>query len=215
MKKIDIILIGGGGHCKSAIDVIEQEDKYNIIGIIDLKEKVGQEIYGYPIIGSDEDLEFLGQKNDYFLITIGQVKYSKARKALYEKLKSLKKHLPVIASPRAYVSEHSIIGEGTIIMHDVIVNASVEIGVNCIINNKSLIEHDTIIGNHCHISTNTVINGECVIGNDSFLGSSSVLNNGITVSNNTVIGSGSVIINNIDKENEIWVGNPAKLKKNK
>ena len=31
----NIILIGGGGHCKSVIDVIEQEKKYKISGIVD------------------------------------------------------------------------------------------------------------------------------------------------------------------------------------
>ena len=36
--KEKIVLIGGGGHCHSVIDVIEQENKYEIIGIIDTKE---------------------------------------------------------------------------------------------------------------------------------------------------------------------------------
>jgi hypothetical protein len=29
----DIVLIGGGGHCKSVIDVIEQQGEYKIVGI--------------------------------------------------------------------------------------------------------------------------------------------------------------------------------------
>ena len=36
--KDKIILIGGGGYCHSVIDVIEQENKYEIIGIIDKNE---------------------------------------------------------------------------------------------------------------------------------------------------------------------------------
>jgi len=36
MKKI--ILIGAGGHCKSVIDVIEQEARFEIAGIIDKTE---------------------------------------------------------------------------------------------------------------------------------------------------------------------------------
>lgn len=35
-QKPNIILIGGGGHCVSVIDVIEQEDKYHIKGILEL-----------------------------------------------------------------------------------------------------------------------------------------------------------------------------------
>jgi FlaA1/EpsC-like NDP-sugar epimerase len=54
--KQKIILIGGGGHCKSCIDVIEQEGKYTIAGVVDVKEKAGQTIMGYPFIGTDDDL---------------------------------------------------------------------------------------------------------------------------------------------------------------
>ncbi len=35
-KKLKILLIGGG-HAKSVIDVIEQENRYEIIGIVDKK----------------------------------------------------------------------------------------------------------------------------------------------------------------------------------
>ena len=38
-KKDKIILIGGGGHCKSCIDVIEQEGRFTIAGIVDMPEK--------------------------------------------------------------------------------------------------------------------------------------------------------------------------------
>lgn len=57
MSKKPIILIGGGGHCISCIDVIELEVKYAIIGIFDLPEKVGQRILGYEIIGTDEQIK--------------------------------------------------------------------------------------------------------------------------------------------------------------
>ena len=58
-----IVLIGGGGHCKSVIDVIEQEGKFNISGIIDKPELLGEEILGYPVIGNDSDLDKLAQQN--------------------------------------------------------------------------------------------------------------------------------------------------------
>ena len=44
-----IILIGGGGHCKSVIDVIEQEARFEIAGIIDKPELLGTKILGYPV----------------------------------------------------------------------------------------------------------------------------------------------------------------------
>ena len=42
-----IILVGGGGHCKACIDVIEYEGNYKIAGIVDIPEKLHQKILGY------------------------------------------------------------------------------------------------------------------------------------------------------------------------
>jgi FlaA1/EpsC-like NDP-sugar epimerase len=53
MIKPKIILIGAGGHCRSCIDVIEQQDRFEILGIVD---KAGQDepsgVLGYPLIGT-------------------------------------------------------------------------------------------------------------------------------------------------------------------
>lgn len=169
----DIILIGGGGHCKSVIDVIEQENKYKIVGIVDKKEFIGNEILGYKVIACDEELEDLFQKYKNAIITVGQIKTNKPRLKIFTLLKSIGYNLPIIVSPLAYVSRHAQIEEGTIIMHHALINSEVKIGKNCIINTKALVEHDVIIENHCHISTASVINGGVKVKENTFVGSNS------------------------------------------
>ena len=188
-----IILIGGGGHCKSVIDVIELEGKYKIVGIVDKLENVGVSILGYKVIGSDDVLPDLIKKYKYALITIGQIDSAQLRINIYHKVKELGFLLPIIISPNAYVSSHSSIGEGSVIMHDVLVNSNVKIGINCIINSKALIEHDCIIGDHCHLSTSSIINGNVVIGSGSFVGSNAVTKHGIKILENSFIKAGSVV----------------------
>lgn len=209
MKKPTIILVGGGGHCKACIDVIEQENKYTIAGIVDVKEKIGQQILGYSIICADEDIPQIVQQYDYFLITVGQIKSPLLRIKLFNQLQKLEAQSPIIISPLAYVSKHAKIGAGTIIMHQAMINTGSSIGENCIINSKALIEHDATIEGHCHVSTNTTINGNCVVNGGTFIGSNTVLNQGITVAQNCVIGSGSVVINPILIPETTWFGNPA------
>jgi len=167
----EIILIGGGGHCSSVIDVIEQEGNYTIAGIVDKKELIGQEVLGYKVIGCDDDLEELFLKYKYALVTVGQIKSNTLRVKLFTILKKIGYALPVIVSPLAYVSKHAKVEEGTVVLHDALVNVNATVGVNCIVNSKALIEHDAIIGEHCHISTATVINGGVVVNANSFVGS--------------------------------------------
>jgi sugar O-acyltransferase (sialic acid O-acetyltransferase NeuD family) len=169
----DLILFGGGGHCRSCIDVIETENIFRIAGIVDIKEKLHQKVLGYEIFTTEDDLPGLVKKFRYFFITIGQIESAAVRIDKFNRLKELDAVFPVIISPRAHVSKHSVINEGTIIMHNVIVNAGAQIGRNCIINTGAIIEHDVVIGDHCHISTAAVINGGTKIGAETFIGSNS------------------------------------------
>ena len=192
-----IILIGGGGHCKSCIDVIEQAETFHIAGIVDVPEKLHQKILDYEIIATDDDLPRLINEYDNFLITLGQIKSPDKRIGLFKRTKELGGTLPVIISPLAYVSKHAEIGDGTIIMHQALINTGAKIGNNCIINNKVLIEHDAIIGDHCHIATGAMINGGVKVGTGTFFGSNAVCKEYIKIGENTVIGCGAKIIKNV------------------
>ena len=207
MNKEEIILIGGGGHCKAVIDVIEEERKYKIAGIVDLREKIGQKILGYEIIATDDDLPKLTNEYKNFFITIGQIQSAELRIRIFNILKEYNITLPIIISPYAYVSKYSKIGEGTIIMHHAIINTNSSIGKNCIINNQALIEHDVVIKDNCHISTGSKVNGKTVVGNNCFLGSNTVLSNNLSISDNCIISAGSVVLKNIDQQG-IYIGNP-------
>jgi len=169
--KPEIILIGGGGHCRSVIDVIELEAKYKIAGVIDKKELIGQDILGYKVIGCDDDLAELFKRYKLAIVTVGQIQSSTLRVKLFTLLKDIGYTLPSIISPLAYLSKHATIGEGTIIMHHALVNANAKIGRNCIINTKALIEHDAIVEDNSHISTGAIINGGVVVKESSFVGS--------------------------------------------
>jgi len=188
-----IILIGGGGHCKSCIDVIEQEGRFEIYGIIDANKNIGDKILGYEIIGADDMIPQIIKEYKHFFLTIGQLNSPDIRMKLYNTIEKLGGYFPVIISPNAYVSVHSKIYEGTIIMHNAIVNADAIIGKNCIINSKALIEHDAIIGNFCHISTASVVNGGVKIGNGTFYGSGAVSKQYICIPENSFVKANTTV----------------------
>lgn len=203
-----LILLGGGGHCKSVIDVVESAG-YNILGILDRPEEVGKSVLSYSIIGVDDDIPNYIDKAE-FVITVGFIKNPSLRIKLYNKVKEFGGKLVTIVAPTAYVSHYATIGEGTVIMHNALVNAGAKIGNNAIINSFANIEHDTIVGNQCHISTGVMVNGTCNIGNNVFVGSRSVVANNVAIGDDIVIGAGAVVCENLLYKG-IYVGNPVRL----
>ncbi len=177
----DILLIGGGGHCKSVIDAIEMEGKFNIVGIVEKYPNKSKEVLGYPLIGTDDDLAELRKKYSYAIITVGHIQSNTIRLKLYRKIKELNFTLPTIISPLAYISKHARVAEGTVVMHHALINAHAQVGKNCIINSKALVEHDAIIENHVHISTNSTINGSTLVKEHSFVGSGAITKESTTV----------------------------------
>jgi sugar O-acyltransferase (sialic acid O-acetyltransferase NeuD family) len=186
-----IFLIGGGGHCRSCIDVIESTNLYEIMGIFDPGIPVNSLINGYKVLGSESTLDDHSHITKKLLITIGQIKNPDARAEIYNKLSSKGFEFVTVISPRAYVAKSAMIGYGTIIMHDALVNANAIIGNNCILNTKALVEHDSKVKDHTHVSTAAVVNGNCIVEKLSFIGSNAIIRQGVTVPERSLVSAGS------------------------
>lgn len=204
-----LILIGGGGHCKSVIEAAESAG-YQIMGVLDLPEEIGKPVLTTKVIGTDDDIPAYVDKAE-FVITVGFIKNPAIRIKLYNKVKEAGGRLATIIASTAYVSKYATIGEGTVVMHHAFVNAGAKVGANVILNTFTNVEHDAVIGDQCHISTGTMVNGDCVVGERCFIGSQSVLANGITVGDDIVVGAGSLVRKSISQKG-IYSGNPAILK---
>lgn len=206
----DLILIGGGGHCRSVIDSIKSTNKFNIVGILDIKDNIGKYVDEVEIIGCDEDINLIhkrGIKNAF--ITIGSIGNTYIRENLYKKIRFIGFNFPIIKDSSAIVSSNSFIGEGTFIGKGSIINSGTYIGKNCIINTGSILEHNCNIGDFVHISPGSVLSGDVKIGDKTHIGVNSTIIQGINIGKNCIIGGGSVVVKNID-ENVKAYGNPCK-----
>ena len=206
--KRPLILVGGGGHCKSVIEAAESVG-YEIMGILDVPAQVGKAVLGYKVLGTDDDIPQFADEC-LFVITVGFIKNPAVRIRLYNKVREVGGRLATIIASTARVSKYATLGEGTVVMHHAFVNAGAYIGNNVILNTLSNVEHDVVVGDNCHISTGTMVNGDCVIGEDVFIGSNSVIANGLSISNDCIVGAGSVVINDLSIAGT-YVGNPARL----
>jgi sugar O-acyltransferase (sialic acid O-acetyltransferase NeuD family) len=208
MMNKPLILIGGGGHCKSVIEAAESAG-YSIMGVLDMPEDFGKKILNTTVIGTDDDIPSLIDKAE-FIITVGFIKDPSIRIKIFNRIKSFGGKLATIIASTANVSHYATIGEGTVVLHHATINAGAHIGDNCIINTASNIEHDVVIGAQTHISTGAMINGDCKIGERVFIGSRTVACQGINVADDCIIGAGTTICKSLIRSG-LYIGSPARL----
>lgn len=130
------------------------------------------------------------------------------------------------------ISGSAIIGDGAVIIGDVIIEENVNIWPNTTIRGDLA---QIKIGRNTNIQDNCVIHVEydspCIIGEDCIIGHGVILHSAI-IGNNCLVGMGSIVLNdsrmddfsilgagsmltgkNI-KKNELWFGSPAKFFRN-
>ena len=173
--------------------MIEEQGLYRIAGLIGLESERGERVFGYPVLGCDADLPELLRCHDAGLVSIGQIKTVEPRLRLFAKLLENNRLPPPIVSPRAYVSRHAVLGDGTVVMHGAIVNAGARVGRNCIINSLSLVEHDVTVEDHCHISTGACLNSGVLIGEGSFVGCGVAIKQGVHIGKYCLVGMGLAV----------------------
>jgi len=198
MYKDKLIIIGAGGHANACIDVIEQTNLFEIVGLVGALEELHSIRFGYKVLGTNSDLLEFSKIYKKAVIGVGQIHTSQPRFFLYQELVDLNFQLPIVVATIAHVSRHAVLGAGTIVMNGAVVNAGAKVGENCIINTGAILEHDVTVGSHTHISTGAIVNGDVKIGDCCFIGSGCIIRNGVSIGNNCLVRMGSVIKSDIE-----------------
>lgn len=193
-----LVLIGGGGHCKSVLDVALRSGEYSEIVITDPVLTKGTRILGCPVVGDDENLPTLRKQGfGSAFITVGSIKNTGLRELLADKASEAGFEFPVIKDMSALVSDYARIGEGTFIGRNAVINADSQIGRHCILNTGCIVEHECRIEDFAHISVGAILCGTVRIHKSSFVGAGSTVIQGISVGENTVVGANSTVIGNV------------------
>lgn len=195
----DVILYGASGHCKVIIDILECSN-VGIKNIVDDNPK-STTILGKSVVHSSE---IKLQSTDRVILSIGN---NKVRRKLSNQFNVT---FVKAIHPTAIVSQHTKIGEGTVVMAGALINPDTTIGNHCIINSGAIVEHDCIIENFVHISPNASLAGGVEVGEGSQVGIGATVIQGIKIGKWAVIGAGAVIINDVP-DHSVVVGNPGKV----
>ena len=199
-----MIVYGASGHGKVIIEILESVDTPHI-EVWDDADK--PPIWEYPVLKpfSSENWE-----DNQFVISIG---VNATRKRVAEKLGAVATFGTAIHAT-ARLSKRATVGEGTVVMGGVTINADTQVGKHCIINTSASIDHDCVIGDYAHVSPNATLSGDVHIGEGTHFGAGASAIQGIRIGKWCTVGAGTVVIRDIP-DYATAVGNPARIIKYK
>jgi len=188
-----IVVIGGGGHAKVVMSLINKLTFFEIVGYTDIQNK--GRMLNYDYMGNDTD--FLNVSNDinYAAFGIGENVDQSMKKNIIEKYKKNGINFPTLISPHAIINEDVEFGEGTIILDGVIINPSTRIGSFVTVYPNCVIEHDTIIEDNVYLAPSVNMCGGVIIKANSKIGNGVTIKDYITIKPNSLIESGTIIKN--------------------
>ncbi len=204
-----LLLLGGGGHCRSVADSLLADGRYDEIGIVDYDTEAN--VADLPVVGNDEDLPSLFADGwEEAFVAVGSVGNVSLRRKLFEKIKAVGFSIPHIIDPTAAIARDAVIGEGVYIGKRAVVNAKAEVESFAIINSGAIVEHDVFIDAFTHVSPGATICGEAKIGWNTHIGAAAVVKQGVSIGSNVIIGAGSVVLKDIPDFVKAY-GNPCKV----
>ncbi len=204
-----IVVVGGGGHAKVVISILQKMKSYRIVGYTDMKDKGS--ILGVSYLGSDSELGkvALEQNGLNAVLAVGQVGLGKQRYELWEHIHSHDLSLPRIVSPGAIVNEGVSGGEGATVMDGAVINAGTSLGIGAIVNTNSTIEHDVVLEDWVHVAPGATVCGGVSIGRFSMIGAGATVIEGMKIAPECIVGAGATVVRDIT-ESGIYVGSPAR-----
>ena len=108
-----VVIVGCSGHARVVVDILEQENRCHIVGLLDSVKPPGTEVLGYQVIGSDEDLPALvaGQICDGIIVAIGD---NWVRSRMVARIKKMLPEIRFITAmhPSAQIAMSSSVGPG-------------------------------------------------------------------------------------------------------
>jgi len=193
-----LLLIGGGGHCRVVIDALRAIGASDPVGVIDLPGRVGEDVDGVPIIGTEDDLPSLAsQGHTRAIVTLGTSGLGDLRARVFATVIAAGLELTTVVHPSAIVSPGALLGEGVFVGPGAVIGVGVRVGVNCIVNSGAVVDHDCVLGDHVHIAPGVTMSGGVEVGERSMVGTGASIIQGVSIGKGTVIGAGSVVVSDI------------------
>jgi sugar O-acyltransferase (sialic acid O-acetyltransferase NeuD family) len=195
--KSPIVVLGASGHALVVADILRLNPDYEIAGFLDgVHPERKEELFaGAPILGGDEQLEFLfSQGISHAIVSIGN---NQARLKCAEMLINKGFKLARAIHPSAVIARDVVIGAGTVVAASAVINPGVKIGQNVIVNTSASIDHECQIADSAHVGTGVRLGAGVQIGVGASIAIGSIVAHRVRIGDFACVETGTIVLKDI------------------
>lgn len=199
-----LAILGASGHGKVLADIAEACEWSEIVFYDDAWP--GRQANGHwPIVGDTAAL--LRQLSTVNGVIVG-IGNNLVRHDKLVQLRAAGAPIVSLLHPQAIISRYSSIGEGSVVMAGVVVNADTRIGSGAILNTACSVDHDSLLGDFVHVSPGARLAGAVIVGDFSWIGIGACIRQMVRIGSHVTIGAGAAVIKTVADGTTV-VGVPA------
>lgn len=206
MSRTPVHIVGCGGHAKVIASMIVAGDRFEIGSFIDRAPTDGTRFLDRPVVA--EGAFLAAGAGEAVAFGLGEWRHRADAVARFEAAGFSR--FPAIVAPSAIVAPDVLIGEGSVLMPGVCVNAGSEIGDFCVLNTGAILDHDGSLGRGAALAPGVTVGGGCRIGAGAYVGIGASVSHGRTLGDGAVLGGGSFLKEDAGA-GEFWAGVPARF----
>lgn len=202
------LLIGASGLAREVLAVTRAHDTHMVFGVLDDGwADLGADFDGVPILGPSEGaVDYVDTK---LLVCVGS---GRTRELIVGRLAGLgvgHESYTRVVDPSVQNPGGGAVGNGSILLANVAMTASVCVGNHVVIMPNAVLTHDDVIGDFVTIAAGTALGGGVELGRGAYIGMNASVRPRVRVGADAVLGMGAVLLEAIP-DGETWAGVPAR-----
>ncbi|RYD97540.1 MAG: transferase [Sphingobacteriales bacterium] len=149
------LLLGNGGHARVIKDLIEKRN--------------GSVVH---VFNSDVEYDAYFEPGLPLIVAIGN---NTVRSKIVAKIRH---SMPVLIHPSAQLAADVVLGAGTIVLANAVIQAGAKMGRHCLVNANVVIDHEAQMGDFVNIYPNVYIGGAATISNYATIEPGTIISRG-------------------------------------
>lgn len=209
-ERLDVVIIGGGGHASVLLDALRLADAVNVLGYVAPEEGLLSTM-DVRWLGGDMTRSTLAARGvRHVVLGFAGAKSNRARAEAFDMWQADGFTFVDVIHPRSTIAGQVTRGAGLQIMAGAVINPGTTLGANVIVNTNATVEHHCVIGDHAHVAPGATLCGAVVVGAGALIGAGAVAAPGTRIGAYAVVGAGTAVVRDVN-DGATVVGQPARL----